>query len=68
MEKITVEYKSLKKITDILNKRGTKPNDEVSFEFVVGSLFPHVLENIKEEMRRQYTQGYVDGMEGREMR
>ena len=68
MEKITVEYKTLKKITDILNKRGTKPNDEVSFEFVVGSLFPHVLENIKEEMRHQYTQGYMDGMEGKEMR
>ena len=34
---------------------------EVSFEFLVGSCFPHIFENIKEEMRRQYTLGYIDG-------
>ena len=63
MEKITVEYRHLKKIVEILDKKGMKPNEEVSFEFVVGSLFPHVLNNIKEELRRQYTVGYAAGLE-----
>ena len=34
---------------------------EVSFEFLVGSCFPKALDNIKEEMRRQYTLGYIEG-------
>ena len=50
---------------DKFNKvvKAIKRNDmkEVSFEFLVGSCFPKALENIKQEMRRQYTLGYVEG-------
>ena len=63
MENISVKYSKLKKIVDILKQRGTKANDDVSFEFIVGSLFPDVLTNIKEEMKRQHAQGYIEGME-----
>ena len=65
MEKITVEYSRLKKIVKKLDKMDTKPDDEISFEFVVGSLFPHILANIKEEIRRQYTQGYAEGLKAK---
>jgi hypothetical protein len=50
---------------DKFNKvvKAIKRNDmkEVSFEFLVGSCFPKALDNIKQEMRRQYTLGYVEG-------
>lgn len=36
---------------------------EISFEFLVGSCFPHVLKNIQEEIRLQYTKGYKEGLE-----
>ena len=39
---------------------------EVSFEFLVGSCFPKALQNIKEEMRRQYTLGYTGGLKENE--
>ena len=35
--------------------------EEASFEFVIGSLFSEVYENVKEELRQQYTQGFLDG-------
>lgn len=36
--------------------------NEVSFEFIVGSCFPDALENIKTELRKQYTIGYTEGL------
>ena len=38
---------------------------EISFEFLVGSCFPKAYDNIKEEMRRQYTLGYIEGQKER---
>ena len=34
---------------------------EVSFEFIIASLFPTSWKNIQEEMKRQYTKGYIQG-------
>lgn len=46
-----------------LHKKAKELNmKELSFEFIVGSCFPKALENIKEEMRRQYTLGYTEGL------
>lgn len=60
IEDITkVEVKKIKKMCETLKKNNIK---ETSFEFVVGSLFPKVYENIKEELRRQYTLGYTAGL------
>ena len=58
MDKITTKMETLTKVYKILKKNNI---EEVSFEFLVGSCFPNVMDNIKEEMRRQYTMGYVEG-------
>ena len=58
MEQITAKTKTLGKIYKILKDN---KQDEFSFEFLVGSLFPDIMNNIKEEMRRQYTLGYIEG-------
>lgn len=62
MDKITTKMETLTKVYKILKKNNIK---EVSFEFLVGSCFPNVMDNIKEEMRRQYTMGYVEGQKDR---
>ena len=36
-------------------------NDKVGLEFVLMYLFPTVWTNIQEEMKRQYTLGYMEG-------
>ena len=36
-------------------------NAEISFEFIIASLFPTSWKNIQEEMNRQYTRGYMQG-------
>jgi hypothetical protein len=38
----------------------------VSFEYLVGSFFPEVLSNIKEEANRQYTKGFIEGLRNKE--
>lgn len=63
MDHITVEVSFLKKMVKMLEKRNEK---EVTFEFLVGSCFPNIMDNIKEEMRRQYTMGFVAG-QGKEV-
>ena len=59
MNELTVKLETLEKICKMLKKNKTK---EVSVEFLIASCFPHVLDNIKEEMRRQYTEGSVNGL------
>ena len=58
MEHITVDKKTFDKMANAINKHNMK---EITFEFIVGSCFPHIMDNIKEEMRRQYTLGYIEG-------
>ena len=61
IEDITkVKVTKIEKICKILKDNKV---EETSFEFVIGSLFPKVYENIKEELRRQYTLGYTAGLE-----
>lgn len=62
IEDITkVEVDKIERMCDTLKKKKLK---EVSFELVIGSLFPDVYKNIKEELRRQYTLGYSEGLRG----
>ena len=58
IDDLKVEAKKLHKLDKIVKEKHIK---EVSFEFIVGSLFPTALKNIKEEMRKQYTLGFVEG-------
>ena len=56
---LVIEYKKFKKVYNAIKDHNIK---EISFEFLVGSCFPDALQNIKEEMRRQYTLGYTEGL------
>ena len=61
IDDLHVSYEKFKKISKAIKDHHMK---EISFEFLVGSCFPKAFENIKEEMRRQYTLGYVEGQKG----
>ena len=64
IDDLHVSYEKFRKIYKKVKELHMK---EVSFEFLVGSCFPKALENVKEEMRHQYTLGYVEGQkEGKE--
>ena len=64
IDDLKIDIEKFNKIVKAIRKTEMK---EVSFEFLVGSCFPKALDNIKEEMRRQYTLGYVEGQkEGKE--
>lgn len=60
MENLKVSVKKLTKICDMLKQTG---QTEASFEYVVGSCFPKVMDNIKKYVHQQYTLGYVKGLE-----
>ena len=62
MDKITVPYGKLKKIMKQLKQMNFQDKDEVSFEFIIGSCFPDIYNNIQEEMRRQHAMGYAEGL------
>ena len=48
----------------MVNKLTQHSDDtEVTFEFLLTFLFPTVWSNIQEEMRNQYTRGYIQGKE-----
>lgn len=64
IDDLKIDIEKFNKIVKAIRKSNMK---EVSFEFLVGSCFPKALDNIKEEMRRQYTLGYIEGQkEGKE--
>ena len=61
MNDITVKYGTLKKIMERLEKTNLNDESEITFEFLVGSCFPNILNNIKTEIHKQYTKGYIEG-------
>lgn len=58
IDDLHVSYEKFRKIYKKAKELNMK---ELSFEFLVGSCFPQALENIKQEMRHQYTLGYAQG-------
>ena len=58
IDDLKIDIDKFNKIVKAIKKSEMK---EVSFEFLIGSCFPKALENVKAEMRRQYTLGYVEG-------
>ena len=64
IDDLKIDIDKFNKVVKAIKKANMK---EVSFEFLVGSCFPKAFDNIKEEMRRQYTFGYLEGLkEGKE--
>ena len=58
IDDLKIDIDKFNKVVKAIRRNDMK---EISFEFLVGSCFPKALENIKQEMRRQYTLGYVEG-------
>lgn len=58
IDDLKIDIDKFNKVVKAIKRNNMK---EISFEFLVGSCFPKALDNIKEEMRRQYTLGYVEG-------
>lgn len=59
LKQITTDIATLKQVYKIAKQKHLKT---VNFEFIVGSCFPNILKNIKEEMQLQHAQGYVEGL------
>ena len=57
----TVKLSDIKRMIDSLEKDGNEQDFELSFEFVLIALFPDCWNNVKAELSRQYTLGYIDG-------
>ena len=36
---------------------------ELSFEFLIGTFYPHVLKNIQSALAREHTLGFIEGRE-----
>lgn len=60
-----VPFKQLKQLVERLE---TQPHladrldeVEISFEFIVGSLFPSVLTNIQNALKDEHTKGFIEG-------
>lgn len=39
---------------------------EVSFEYIIGSFFPKIWENIQNALKEEHTKGFIEGLEERE--
>ena len=56
LEKIIAKVKEITKTEDT----------EISFEFVIASLFPTSWKSIQTDLNRQYTKGYIQGRQDKE--
>lgn len=60
----SVKLSRLKKIIEAAEKYNHDDVDmDISFEYLVGSCFPKVLENVQNKMSYIHTQGYIQGRE-----
>ena len=64
-----VKFTTLKKMVNQLEKKYTPEQLEeleLGFEFLIGSLFPLVYNNMQEALNKEHTLGYIEGLqEGR---
>lgn len=60
---ISIPNVYLSDLEKLVNKirQATDANPEISFEFIVASLFPTSWKNIQADLNRQYTLGYIQG-------
>ena len=60
---IRLALKQVEEFYDKLPEPLPKHKRCVSFEYIIGSFFPQVLDNIRAEMTKQYALGYEAGLE-----
>lgn len=58
----TVEISFLKKMISSFEKTG---QTKITFEALIGSCFPHIADNIKQELRHQHALGYAEGLKAK---
>ena len=57
----SVYVSDLEKLAERVRKVTGEENVEVSFEFIIASLFPTSWNNIQSALTHQYTLGYIQG-------
>lgn len=63
----TVKFSRLKRMVNSLELHSKKDVDmDISFEYIIASLFPSCYSNIQDELKRQYTLGYIQGIKEKE--
>lgn len=67
--KYTTVKAALEQIEEHYKDDPERLNDvSLTFEFLVGSFFPEIIDNIRTECNKQYTQGFILGLkEGRRL-
>ena len=64
---LTKVKKLIARVEQYNEENNIKEEDcEVSFELLIGSLYPQIMKNINSEINRQYTLGYMKGLEDNE--
>lgn len=56
---ISVPPVKVERLKTLIEK--VSPNADLSFEFIIGSLFPTCWTNIQRDLKDKYTQGYIAG-------
>ena len=62
----SVYVSDLEKLAEKVRKVTGEENVEVSFEFVIASLFPTSWHNIQDALAQQYTLGYIQGQKDKD--
>jgi hypothetical protein len=62
----STDIHSLEKIVKGVRDVTGQENTEISFEFILASLFPTCWKNIQADLARQYTLGYIQGQKDAE--
>lgn len=63
----TVKFSRLKRMVNSLELHSKEDIDmDISFEYIIASLFPSCYKNIQDELKRQHTLGYMQGLKERE--
>ncbi len=57
----SVYVSDIEKLIHKIRNNSESEDAEISFEFIIASLFPTCWKNIQTEMGRQYALGYVNG-------
>lgn len=58
-----VRFTHIKRVIEQIEKtyNGNTNDLELSFEFVITSLFPQVYKNVQERLNKEHTMGYIEG-------
>ena len=65
MDKNNIDITKLsrvQKVIDAVKRTVTEEDPDVTFEYIVGSCFPTVFENVQKKLRDEHMEGYLEGL------